>query len=343
MRCLSYLIKVLFLLQIVACHSMVNDRDQIVKGRATLPEIKLKSMSETERLLVISRLRSEPALPYTFGLGDVLRVSVYDEPDLNVDAIPVRPDGMISFPLIGDVRVKDKTVNHVRMEITDRLGFFLVEPKVSVMVRKYSSQQYTILGEIVHPGVFTLDTELTITQAIARSGGLTTGQFHASSIELADLSHAFISRKGEVLPVDFSALLHGGDLRYDLPLRPGDYIYIPSGLVREVFVLGEVHRPDLFAIGDGMRLSKALVIANGTTREADLKRIHIVRESLTDPELYIVNMHDIFAGKAPDVILEAGDVVFVPSTGLSRWSDIVNKIIPGLVLARTGSSITQSR
>ena len=322
------------LLGLNACGVNVIRPESTLTQQLPTPVMATAGMSEAERLSELERIRSEPRITFRFGRGDILQISVYDEPDLTVDDIPVGPDGMISFPLIGDIHISEKTVEDVRLEITTRLHYFLIDPKVSVLVRKYGSQQYTISGQIVTPGVFPLDTDITLTQALARAGGLTQGQFHASSVELADLNHAFISRRGKMLPVDFVALLRAGDLRYDLPLRPGDYIYIPSGLSHEVFVLGEVRRPDLFAFREGMHLSKALATAEGFTRDADLKRVHVIRKSLQDPELYIVNMNDVFAGKVADVILEAGDVVYVPSAALAKWSDIVNKIIPGMLFAR---------
>lgn len=323
----------------VACTTQSNRPALQPAKQLRLPELTTVGMTESERLIEIERIKSEPAEPFKLGRGDILYISVYDEPDLTVDGLPIRPDGMISFPLIGDLEAEQKTVEAVRLDLTDQLGYFLVDPKVTVVVKKYVSQRYTIIGQIVKPGTFSLDTETRLTQALARSGGLTQGQFHASSIELADLSHAFISRDGKMLPVDFVALFHAGDLRYDLPLKSGDYIYIPSGLSREVYVLGEVRRPDMFAFREGLPLSKALVIAEGFTREADLSRVHVVRGSLTNPALYIVNMKEVFAGRALDISLQPGDVVFVPATGLSKWSDIINKILPSMLLARTGNTI----
>ena len=300
------------------------------------PELVSAGMTEEERLAVLADLRNEPVSDFVLGQGDVLFVSVYDEPDLTIDGIPVRPDGRISFPLIGDVDAKGRTATDIRDELTDRLARFLVEPKVSVLVREFNSQQYTIMGQVVSPGTYPLNTNVNLTQALAKSGGLKQGQFHATSVELADLTHSFIARDGKMLPVDFVALLSGGDLRYDIPLRTGDYIYIPSGLKQEIYVLGEVNRADMFAYREGMSLTKALVIAKGFSRIADLDRVHVVRGSLTDPELYVVSLNDIYNGRVTDIAMEPGDIVFVPPTGLARWSQIVNQILPSMVMARTG-------
>ncbi|MDP4598253.1 MAG: polysaccharide biosynthesis/export family protein [Pseudomonadales bacterium] len=306
---------------------------------APAPVLTVVGMSEAERFARLAEIKADTNTVFALGSGDVLQISVYDEPDLTIDGITVRPDGAVSFPLVGDIVAERKTVEELRTEVTQRLGAFLKEPKVSVIVRKFTSQRYTIIGQVVKPGMYPLDTQITLTQAMARSGGMSQGQFHASSIELADLSHAFISRGGEMLPVDFVALLRAGDLRYDLPLRADDYIYIPSALSEEVYILGEVQRPDMFAFREGMPLSKALVVAKGFTNNADMSRVHVVRGSLTAPQLYVVNMDKVFRGEEQDVPLQSGDIVFIPPTGLARWADIVNKILPGMVLARTGNSL----
>lgn len=324
-------------LMLVGCASEEVKRPEYVAPKQhPEPELVTVGMTIEDRLARLEELRNEPTGDFMLGLGDVLFVSVYDEPDLTIDGIPVRPDGKISFPLIGDVDVLDRTAADIRSELTERLAKFLVEPKVSVLVREFNSQQYTIMGQVVSPGTFPLNTQVSLTQALAKSGGLKQGQFHATSVELADLSHSFISRDGEMLPVDFVALFSGGDLRYDIPLRTGDYIYIPSGLKQEIYVLGEVNRADMFAYREGMSLTKALVIAKGFSRIADLDRVHVVRGSLTDPELYVVSLNDIYNGRVTDVAMEPGDIVFVPPTGLAKWSQIVNQILPSMVMARTG-------
>jgi protein involved in polysaccharide export with SLBB domain len=324
---------------LVSCSSTVNRPVAHPLSKPPGPSLTTVGLTEAERFEKLDAIKAKQQGPFQLGRGDVLQISVYDEPDLTVDGITVRPDGFVSFPLIGDVRAERQSVEDLRRTLTTRLEAYLKEPKVSVVVRQFASQRYTIIGQVVKPGMYPLDTQITLTQAMARSGGLTQGQFHASSIELADLSHAFISRDGEMLPVDFVALFRTGDLRYDVPLWADDYIYIPSGLSEEVYILGEVQRPDMFAFREGMPLSKALVVAKGFTKDADLSQVHVVRGSLTNPELYVVDLNQILRGEALDVPLESGDIVYIPPSGLARWADIVNKILPGMFLARTGNGL----
>jgi protein involved in polysaccharide export with SLBB domain len=201
---------------------------------------------------------------------------------------------------------------------------------VNIRVDELKSAMYTVYGEVVTPGTFPLGSRTTITAAIARSGGLKQGNYRASTIEISDLRHAFIARDGHVLPVDFVRLLRDGDLRYDIELRPGDHIHIPSGLSQEVYVLGEVQEPMVFAYQDRMALARTLAMAEGFTHDADRTRVHVVRGSLQNPTVIVANYKDVLAGRSRDVQLEPGDIIYVPTTKIASVSRILDYILPAL-------------
>jgi polysaccharide export outer membrane protein len=203
-------------------------------------------------------------------------------------------------------------------------------------VREFNSLDYTLYGEVVNPGVYPLTTEVSITGAIAKAGGLTKGQFRASSVELADLTHAFLARDGQVMPVDFVRLIRHGDVRFDIELQPGDYIHIPSGLSKEVYILGEVRAPALFAFRESMPMSRTLALAEGFTNDADLSSIHIVRGALHNPTIIVADFEKVINGQAQDVQLEPGDVVYVPPTTLTRYSRTIDKILPTIQALQVG-------
>ena len=300
------------------------------------PEALNRQKSVEEQLADLEQALAANEASFQLGKGDVLSISVYDEPDLTLDSVPVRPDGMIAFPLIGDVQVDGRNVEAITGEIRERLLQYVLEPKVSIVVLEFNSLDYTLYGEVVNPGVYPLTTEVSITGAIAKAGGLTKGQFRASSVELADLTHAFLARDGQVMPVDFVRLIRHGDMRFDIELQPGDYIHIPSGLSKEVYILGEVRAPALFAFRESMPMSRTLALAEGFTNDADLSRIHIVRGALRNPTVIVANFEDVINGQAQDVQLEPGDVVYVPPTALTRYSRTIDKILPTIQALQVG-------
>lgn len=295
-----------------------------------------EQLSLEDQLAELERIKTEPTPIPTLGRGDVINVSVYDEPDLTIENIPIRPDGRISFPLIGDVQAEGLTVSELNQALAEGLGRFILAPKVTVIVHEFNSQQYTIFGEVVEPGVYPMTTEVSITEALASAGGLNKGQFRATSVELADLTHAFIARGERVLPVDFARLLRQGDMRFDVTLQPGDYIYIPSGLSREVYILGEVTSPMLFAYRENIPMSRTLALAEGFTPDADISRIHIIRGSLHNPKVYMINFKEVLAGQAREIPLEPGDIVYVPPTGLTSFSRVIDKIFPAVQALQVG-------
>lgn len=321
-------------------HQIPVDPPASVEGQSA--ELSRPAMSAGEQVAALREMAASDTFMPTLGRGDILNVSVYDEPDLTINGIPVRPDGYVSFPLIGDVKAEGLTVSELNDELTSRLTRFILAPKVSVIVQEFNSQQFTIFGEVVKPGVYPLKTDTSITEALAGAGGLNKGQFRATSVELADLTHAFIARNGEVLPVDFVRLIRQGDLRYDISLRSGDYIYIPSGLSKEVYIMGEVNKPMLFAYRENMPMSRTLAQAEGFTPDADLKRIHILRGSLHNPSVLMINFEQVLEGNAREVALQPGDIIYVPPTGLTSFARVIDKIVPTIQALQVGIILSDS-
>jgi len=305
--------------------------------------IEFPKQTVEEQLEELERLQSESTYIPTLGRGDVLDIAVYDEPDLTIEGIPIRPDGNISFPLAGDLRAEGLTVTQLNQSLTGGLEKFILSPKVSIIVQEFNSQRYTIFGEVVNPGIYPLTTEISITAALASAGGLNKGNFRATTVELADLSHAFIARDGKVLPVDFTRLIRQGDLRYDLSLQSGDYIYIPSGLSKEVYILGEVNNAMLFAYREDMPMSRTLAQAEGFTPDADLKRVHIVRGSLHNPTVIMINFEEVLKGNAREVALEPGDIIYVPPTGLTSFARVIDKLVPTMQALQLGVLLNDTR
>lgn len=304
--------------------------------------IKAQSLTVEQELASLDEMLATMTPDFTLGRGDVLSILVYDEPDLSLNSIPVGPNGHISLPLVGSVKAEGLTPEEFTDLLTKRLSEYVFEPQVSVMVLEFKSIEFTIFGEVVHPGVYPLETNVTITEAIARAGGLNKGQFRATSVELADLTNAFISRNGKVLPVNFVALVRDGDMRFDIELFPGDFVYIPSGLSQEVYILGEIAEPMAFAYRENMPMSRTMAMAEGFTHDADLTRIHIVRGTLQNPTLIVSNFEDVLKGRAQDVALQPGDIIYIPPKGLATWSRMMDHILPSMQTIWTGMLVGNS-
>jgi polysaccharide export outer membrane protein len=163
---------------------------------------------------------SDPS-SYRVGPEDVLEISVWREDALKKEVL-VRPDGGLSYPLIGDVQAAGKTVNEIRAEVAKRLEKFIPEPAVSVTVLKVGSQRVYVLGKVTKPGEFAVGRYVDVLQALSMAGGLT--QF-AESNEIR-----VMRREGDrqiVLPFEYARVIRGQKLEQNIQLRGGDVVVVP--------------------------------------------------------------------------------------------------------------------
>jgi len=110
------------------------------------------------------------AAEYRIGVSDVAAITVWKVPELS-RSVPVRPDGKISLPLMGDVEAAGKTTGELHDLIVDRLKPFIPDPEVTVAVEQINSQKYFVMGRVAHPGSYPLTVPSTIVEALAASGG----------------------------------------------------------------------------------------------------------------------------------------------------------------------------
>lgn len=173
-----------------------------------------------------------------------------------------------------------------------------------------------MLGAVVNKGVFNFDRPLTVIEALARAGGTETGVYERNTVELADLQHSFLVRNRQRVPLDFERLFQRGDLSQNIPLEPGDYLYLALASANEVYVLGEVAVPGIAAFLPRTTVVSAISARGGFTARAFKSRVLIVRGSLNKPERIVVDVSEILSGKRPDFRLQSKDIVYV---SLSPW------------------------
>ena len=157
---------------------------------------------------------------YVIGPGDSLSVNVWKEPTVS-GTLPVRPDGMISLALVGDLQASGLTPAHLGEEISERLRKFINDPAVTVTVLGVNSKRIFLIGEISKPGEQPLIPGLTPLQAIASAGGLN---------QFANGKHIYILRgtagKQQKIPFDYKKAIKDGNLQ-GVTLAPGDTIVVP--------------------------------------------------------------------------------------------------------------------
>ena len=159
---------------------------------------------------------------YVIGAQDVLQISVWQEPELSAPSVPVRPDGMISLPLLNDVQASGLTPTQLSAALRDRMQKLVQEPQVTVIVTAINSKRIYILGEVTRPGPMPLLSDLTVLQAISTAGGLS---------QYANAKNIYVLRSNNGSQVrlhfNYKAALKGRDPKQEIALRPGDTIVVP--------------------------------------------------------------------------------------------------------------------
>jgi protein involved in polysaccharide export with SLBB domain len=240
---------------------------------------------------------------YLLESGDVLQVSVWGYPELT-NTITVRPDGMVSFPLIKEIKAMGMTTEELKQEINKQLCEVIKDAQISLIVIHFRTIDISVLGEVNKPGLYPLSGEADVLKAISVASGLT---------DKAGLKDAIIIRKNEqVIPVDLEKLFIQNDLTQNYLLSTGDSLYIPKAFaITNISIAGEVKSPGLYSLEGKVDILKAISACGGLTPKANLKQVIINKHN---NEVIPVDLEKLFLQNdlTQNYPLETGDSLFVP-------------------------------
>ena len=159
---------------------------------------------------------------YLIGADDVLAINVWKEPDLS-RTVPVRPDGRITLPLIGDIAASGTTPRQLQASIEQDLSKYISKPAVTVIVQEVKSHKFNIVGEVQKPGAYVLTGPLTVLDAIALAGGFR---------DWAKVKSIYVLRPGpngsrSKLAFNYKKVIKGGDGAENIQLKMGDTVGVP--------------------------------------------------------------------------------------------------------------------
>lgn len=317
------------------------------KSDATVPNVSTRSSSGLGPTSVLAAMDED----YRIGPNDVLEIEVEDAPELS-GARRVTANGTFLMPYLGRLMAKGKTPEDLSQVIAQGLDQkYLVNPRVTVVVKQYNSRSFFIQGSVRNPGVYQIEGRPTLLELVTVAGGLadshastvfiirkvkptetennavntetTTGSAQRSRYSLA--SDAATSApdadaaKGNNLPqytlikANLAGLLRG-NFNQNMFLEPGDVVNIPQ--TEMFFVAGEVNAAGAFALKEGTTLRQAIALAQGTNFKAALNRTVIFRENPQNgqrEELHI-DLGAVMSGKAEDQRIQANDIVMVANS-----------------------------
>ena len=259
---------------------------------------------------------------YAVGPGDVLEITVVDQPDLS-RSTTVQPDGRLTMALLGDVEVSGKTIAEIQRIITERLALdFLVNPLVEVRVREYASQFALVIGEVVNPGRRALRGNTRLIDLLIESGGFRLG---ASGVVLVQRTEGLLPNGAKTLKFRLGAasgLSEADRSNAELVLKNGDLVTAAPKYY--VTVDGEVGRPGRVVIDNDLTLLGVIAESGGLAKFGSSK-VRIIRkkaegvdvtgfepcEGATQDLCIVVDLNEIRKGKTPDIVLTQNDKVVV--------------------------------
>ncbi len=309
---------------------------------------------------------------YYIGPSDVLDIKIEDAPELS-QAYTVSVAGFIEMQVAGKLQAVNKTPEQLAVTIREELikADYLKRPRVSVNVAEYNSRTFFIHGSVHSAGPFKIRGKVTILDLIVLAGGMTEThgpnayiirrkrqagtsesagnpvsvtpiQASTSGTPIPDASSASATQTTADVAVDspdyemIKANINGlerGRFNQNIVLQPGDVVNIPA--LNVFFIGGEVNAPGQFPLKEGTSLRQAITLAQGTTFKAAKNRTVIFRGNVEDgKQVEIpVDVEAVMSGKKPDILLQADDLVVIPSSRM--------KSIGGTVLQAFGMSTVQ--
>ena len=158
---------------------------------------------------------------YKIGVGDILRINTWKEPDLSLEAAMVRSDGIITFPLIDDIQAQGSTTMELKAKIEKKLAEYVEAPNVTITLANPTSQKFYILGEVMSTGEYPIIKKITVMQAFALAGGFT---------EWASKNEILLIRRSDgqktTITIRYKDILKG-DFSKDIALKADDTIIVP--------------------------------------------------------------------------------------------------------------------
>lgn len=266
------------------------------------------------------------------GSGDLLEVSVYGADDFKRE-VRVSDTGQISLPMIGEVNVAGLSISAAENTVRKRLvdGGFYNDPQVSIFEKEYATQGVSILGEVQKPGVYPLLGPRALFDIVSAAGGTTP---KAGTTAMITHRNHPDQPQTVTLPYNEAGIQHGDNIN----ILPGDTVVVSRAGI--VYVVGDVHQPSGFVIDNpNLTVLKVVALAQGANATAALDNAKVIRKTPNGVTEVPVSIKKIMQAKAPDITLQADDVLFIPSSaaksGTKRGIEAILQAATGLAIYST--------
>jgi polysaccharide export outer membrane protein len=264
---------------------------------------------------------------YRLQPEDVIRIAVYNEPQISGGEFEIGKDGNVSAPFVGSIRAAGKTTDELEKELKELYirKLRLRDPNVSVTISRFRIMRASVTGIVQRAGTYPFRQGDTIATLLSQAGGPVFDQ--------ADLRRARLRRAGsnEEIPIDLESMLQLGDTSQNFALQDGDELIIPQDRENRIVVWGAVLQPGNYPYQKGMRVMDAVALARGEIpRVSKMSEARILRKVPGQPDkFYPIQVNMVrFTNKPYDytqnIEIQRGDVLFIPTTKTPNFAELGN-------------------
>ena len=268
---------------------------------------------------------------YSIGPGDVINISITDIDDID-GSYTISPTGDVTIPYVGQVVVNDKTKEEAQEFINNVLKGFYQEPETIVKIEQYNSAYVYITGAINRPlSILLSEQPLKILDALIKAGYVKDQKTYMKT--------ALLRRNNKVYEIDLYELLNRNNTNLDIYLRKDDVLHVSEADTDQAFAFGEFTTSGPISVYKDLTLTELLATKGINKATAKTKNIYVLRENTTKflyIDIFSINLNNPAAFiAANNFYILPDDIVFIPSTKLVKWNNVISLLTPSETLFKT--------
>ena len=284
--------------------------------------------------VVLPGLPNDRPEPLKMMPGDVVQLTTVSAQTEKFPGLIVDARGDLHIPLAGDVNVGGKSLSVAEKAIETALRRYDKFVRANVILTNPAGHSATVLGAVVRPGRVVVLPGMRLADLLAEVGGPAFSDASRERTVIGDLDGARLMRSQKTVPVSIAQAIKGNP-RHNVRIHAGDQLYVPPGNSNMIIVIGEVENPQPIQYRRGIRLTEALARTGGINTAGDRHDVRIVRGPLRKPKIYTASIANLMRGRATDVELAPGDIVYVTEHWVASTGQVLNALSPILSAGQT--------
>ena len=268
---------------------------------------------------------------YSLGAGDVINIEITDVEDIK-GSYTISPNGDVTLPYAGQVMILDKTKEEAQVFINEVLKTFYQEPETIVKIEQYNSAYVYITGSINRPlSILLSEQPLKLLDALIKAGYVKDQKSYSKT--------ALLRRGQEVYEIDLYQLLNLNNTDLDIYLTKDDVLHVSETDTDQAYAFGEFTTSGPIAVYKDLTLTELLATKGINKATAKTKKIYVMREDLTKflhINIFTINLNNPAAFiAANNFYILPNDIVFIPTTNLVKWNNVISLLTPSETLFKT--------